>query len=96
MQEQPTGETPEQALARELRGAQAEIRGVRSVLDDALAEDDRLAALAATPPNNTGQSSGGQGNAGLGDTGTSGAATGNVAQGNGVAGGSGQAEGGWR
>ncbi|GAA0953310.1 hypothetical protein GCM10009554_57520 [Kribbella koreensis] len=50
MQEQPTGETPEQALARELQGAQTEIRGVGSVLDDALAEDDRLAALAANPP----------------------------------------------
>ncbi|MEV6417693.1 hypothetical protein [Kribbella sp. NPDC051718] len=49
VQEQPTGETPEQALTRELRAAQAEIRSVGSVLDDALAEDDRLAALAATP-----------------------------------------------
>jgi hypothetical protein len=52
VQEQPTGETPEQALARELRGAQAQIRDVGSVLRDALAEDDRLAALSGTPLTN--------------------------------------------
>jgi hypothetical protein len=81
VQEQPTGETPEQALARELRGAQAQIRDAGSVLRDALAEDDRLAALAGTPLTNTAQSSTGPGNVAQGD----------IAQGN-----NGQAEGGRR
>jgi hypothetical protein len=62
VQEQPTGETPDQALERELRAAQVQIRDVGSVLRDALAEDDRLAALADTPPQDLAQ--GNQGNQG--------------------------------
>jgi hypothetical protein len=69
VQEQPTGEMPEQALERELRGAQAQIRDVGSVLRDALAEDDRLAALAGTPLTNTGQGNLAQGNNARGESG---------------------------
>lgn len=75
MQEQP------QALERELRAAQAQIRDVGSVLRDALAEDDRLAALAATPPSNIAQGNG---------------APGDGARRHSAPDESGQAEGGWR
>lgn len=41
--DQPTDETPQQAVERELRAAQEEVRRVGDVLRAALAEDDRLA-----------------------------------------------------
>ncbi|MFI6679537.1 hypothetical protein [Kribbella sp. NPDC050470] len=44
--DQPTDETPQQAVERELRAAQEEVRQVGDVLRAALAEDDRLAAEA--------------------------------------------------
>ncbi|MEV0288626.1 hypothetical protein AB0H36_31290 [Kribbella sp. NPDC050820] len=46
MPDQPTDETPQQAVERELRAAQEEVRQVGDVLRAALAEDDRLAAEA--------------------------------------------------
>jgi hypothetical protein len=41
--DQPTGETAEQAVERELRAAQAEVRELAETLRAALADDDRLA-----------------------------------------------------
>lgn len=46
MQDQPTGETPQQSVERELRAAQEQVRRVAEQLRAGLAEDDRLAAEA--------------------------------------------------
>ncbi|MEU4602169.1 hypothetical protein AB0F43_04230 [Kribbella sp. NPDC023972] len=43
MPDQPTDETPQHAVERELRAAQEEVRRVSDILRAALAEDDRLA-----------------------------------------------------
>jgi hypothetical protein len=53
VQDQPTGETPDQALEHQLRATQTQLRDVTSVLRNALAEDDRLTALANTPAADT-------------------------------------------
>lgn len=42
--DQPTEETPQQIVERELRAAQEQVRRVSEQLRAALAEDDRLAA----------------------------------------------------
>ncbi|GAA1578346.1 hypothetical protein [Kribbella karoonensis] len=44
MQDQPTDETPQQIVERELRAAQEQVRRVAAELRAGLAEDDRLAA----------------------------------------------------
>jgi hypothetical protein len=44
VQDQPTGETPQQIVERELRAAQEQVRRVAEQLRAGLAEDDRLAA----------------------------------------------------
>lgn len=44
MQDQPTDETPQQIVERELRAAQEQVRRVAEQLRAGLAEDDRLAA----------------------------------------------------
>lgn len=44
MQDQPTDETPQQIVQRELRAAQEQVRRVAEQLRAGLAEDDRLAA----------------------------------------------------
>ncbi|WP_350277476.1 hypothetical protein [Kribbella sp. HUAS MG21] len=44
VQDQPTGETPQQSVERELRAAQEQVRRVAEQLRAGLAEDDRLAA----------------------------------------------------
>jgi hypothetical protein len=69
VQEQPTDETPEQTLERELLAAQAQIRDVGSVLREALAEDDRLAALGATPQGEAPQRESGPGETPQGEAG---------------------------
>lgn len=43
MPDQPTDNTPQQAVERELRAAQAQVREVAETLRAALAEDERLA-----------------------------------------------------
>jgi hypothetical protein len=44
VQDQPTEETPQQIVERELRAAQEQVRRVAEQLRAGLAEDDRLAA----------------------------------------------------
>lgn len=44
MQDQPTDETPQQTVERELRAAQEQVRRVAEELRAALAENDRLQA----------------------------------------------------
>jgi hypothetical protein len=44
VQDQPTDETPQQIVERELRAAQEQVRRVAEQLRAGLAEDDRLAA----------------------------------------------------
>ncbi|GAA3086065.1 hypothetical protein GCM10010530_10020 [Kribbella aluminosa] len=48
MQDQPTDETPQQIVERELRAAQEQVRRVAAELRAGLAEDDRRAAEART------------------------------------------------
>ncbi|MEU4602167.1 hypothetical protein AB0F43_04220 [Kribbella sp. NPDC023972] len=49
MPDQPTEETPQQAVERELRAAQEEVQRVGEMLRAALAEDDRLARQTTEP-----------------------------------------------
>ncbi|MEU8226077.1 hypothetical protein [Kribbella sp. NPDC048915] len=55
MADQPTGETPQQSVERELQAAREQVRRVAEQLRAGLSEDDRLAAearaRAATPAN---------------------------------------------
>ncbi|WP_427895486.1 hypothetical protein ACQHIV_17225 [Kribbella sp. GL6] len=44
VQDQPTDETPQQIVERELQAAQEQVRRVAAELRAGLAEDDRLAA----------------------------------------------------
>ncbi|MGZ0147255.1 hypothetical protein ACXJJ3_09300 [Kribbella sp. WER1] len=48
VQDQPTDETPQQIVERELRAAQEQVRRVAEELRAGLAEDDRRAAEART------------------------------------------------
>ncbi|MBP2356548.1 hypothetical protein JOF29_007658 [Kribbella aluminosa] len=48
VQDQPTDETPQQIVERELRAAQEQVRRVAAELRAGLAEDDRRAAEART------------------------------------------------